>query len=55
MGSLLRANTAVTNMLSAYSRRGMGLSILSDILSEPLTRITSEPDLDLEAEPIRGV
>lgn len=52
MGSLLRANTAVTNMLSAYSRRGMGLSILSDILAEPLRKITSESTLDLELNPL---
>eukprot|EP00474_Spongospora_subterranea_P010430 CRZ10888.1 hypothetical protein [Spongospora subterranea] len=52
MGSLLRANTAVTNMMTAYSRRGPGLSILSDILSEPLKRITSETSLDLELNPV---
>ena len=53
MGSLLRANTAVTQMLSAYSRRGLGLSVLKDILAEPLAKITSEKDLDLELNPVK--
>lgn len=53
MGSLLRANTAVTQMLSAYSRRGLGLSVLKDILAEPLDHITSESNLDLELNPVK--
>ncbi len=50
-GSLLRANTAITQMLSAYARRGQGLSILKDILEQPLKEITSRKDLNLEIDP----
>lgn len=50
-GSLLRANTAITQMLSAYARRGQGLSILRDVLEEPLQFITNQKDLNLEINP----
>jgi len=52
-GSLLRNNTAITQMLSAYSKRGSGLSILKEILEPPLKEITSRKDLNLEVEPIK--
>lgn len=50
-GSLLRANTAITQMLSAYARRGQGLAILKEILEAPLKDITSKSNLNLEINP----
>jgi len=52
-GSFLRANTAITQMLSAYAKRGQGLSILRDILQSPLQQITANKTLNLEVDPIR--
>lgn len=51
MGSLLRANTAITQMLSAYARRGLGLGILKDILAKPLQDLTRQTNLNLEINP----
>lgn len=51
LGSLFRANTAVTQMLSAYARRGQGLSVLRSVLEEPLKELTSKADLNLEISP----
>jgi Ras GTPase-activating-like protein IQGAP2/3 len=51
IGSLLRNNTAVTQMLSAYSRRGQGMLVLKDVLEEPLLEITGDKELDLEIDP----
>lgn len=50
-GSLFRANTAVTQMLSAYARRGQGLSVLRTVLEQPLKALTSRKDLNLEISP----
>lgn len=50
-GSLFRANTAVTQMLSAYARRGQGLAVLRTVLEEPLKALTSRKDLNLEISP----
>lgn len=50
-GSLFRANTAVTQMLSAYARRGQGLSVLRSVLEQPLKALTSRKDLNLEISP----
>jgi len=52
-GSLLRANTAVTQMLSAYAKRGQGLSVLKGVLEEPLKKITSQKNLNLEINPTK--
>eukprot|EP00456_Euglypha_rotunda_P037958 TRINITY_DN29148_c0_g1_i6.p1 TRINITY_DN29148_c0_g1~~TRINITY_DN29148_c0_g1_i6.p1 ORF type:complete len:191 (-),score=35.71 TRINITY_DN29148_c0_g1_i6:30-602(-) len=40
-------------MLSAYARRGQGLSILKEILAEPLKSLTSQKDLNLEINPMK--
>jgi Ras GTPase-activating-like protein IQGAP2/3 len=40
-------------MLSAYARRGQGLSILKDILEQPLRSLTSRKDLNLEINPAK--
>lgn len=50
-GSLLRNNTAITQMLSAYAKRGQGFQILRDILAEPLQKIVTQKDLNLEINP----
>jgi len=52
-GSLLRANTAVTQMLSAYAKRGQGLSVLKGVLEEPLRKITAQKSLNLEINPAK--
>lgn len=52
-GSLLRANTPITHMLSAYAKRGQGLSILKEILEEPLKEIANRKDLNLEVDPAK--
>eukprot|EP00808_Paulinella_micropora_P031058 g83208.t1 len=50
-GSLLRANTVVTKLLSAYARRGQGLTALKSILGDPLRRLVKQKDLNLEIKP----
>eukprot|EP00475_Leptophrys_vorax_P005130 TRINITY_DN1307_c0_g2_i1.p1 TRINITY_DN1307_c0_g2~~TRINITY_DN1307_c0_g2_i1.p1 ORF type:complete len:901 (+),score=234.58 TRINITY_DN1307_c0_g2_i1:125-2827(+) len=51
MGSFLRANTAVSQMLSAYARRGIGMTILKSTLGPPLEELMRNKDLDLELIP----
>jgi len=51
MGSLFRNNNAITQMLSAYAKRGQGLTILRDILEAPLKELQSLKDLNLEIDP----
>eukprot|EP00457_Paulinella_chromatophora_P001965 gb/GEZN01001968.1/.p1 GENE.gb/GEZN01001968.1/~~gb/GEZN01001968.1/.p1 ORF type:complete len:792 (+),score=101.82 gb/GEZN01001968.1/:156-2531(+) len=50
-GSLMRANTAVTQMLSAYARRGQGLTALKNILGDPLRNLVKQSSLNLEIKP----
>eukprot|EP01006_Ploeotia_vitrea_P031861 TRINITY_DN64153_c0_g3_i3.p1 TRINITY_DN64153_c0_g3~~TRINITY_DN64153_c0_g3_i3.p1 ORF type:complete len:649 (-),score=387.13 TRINITY_DN64153_c0_g3_i3:60-2006(-) len=52
-GSLLRANTATTQMLSAYAKRGQGLSVLKDVLQEPIQRVVANKQLNLEINPMK--
>lgn len=52
MGSLFRANTTVTNMLSQYARRGEGgKGVLRNVLEQPLQEMLSVPNLNLEMKP----
>lgn len=53
MGSLFRANTAVTMMLSSYARRGQGLNSLKKVFEEPLQDMVSNPSLNLEVNPYK--
>jgi len=53
MGSLFRANTAVTMMLSSYARRGQGLNSLKKVFEEPLQDMVSNPGLNLEVNPYK--
>lgn len=48
MGSLFRANTSITMMLSTYARRGEGLHTLKTVLEDPLQDMVSNPGLTLE-------
>ena len=52
IGSLLRANTAITQMLSAYARRGQGLGILREILEKPIREMVAQTSLNLEINPV---
>ncbi|EFA78579.1 RasGTPase-activating protein [Heterostelium album PN500] len=51
IGSLLRANTALTRMMTTYTRRGPGQQYLKHSLTKPLEAITSNKDLSLEINP----
>lgn len=53
MGSFLRANTCITQMLSAYARRGHGLTILKNTLAAPLQHICAQKELNLEIDPLK--
>ncbi|CAO3696688.1 unnamed protein product [Rhizopus stolonifer] len=52
-GSLLRANTPVSRMMTTYTRRGPGQSYLKSTLSERITDLVKHHDLDLEINPIK--
>eukprot|EP01083_Nonionella_stella_P097602 274348_1 len=52
IGSFLRANTAITQMLSAYARRGQGLGILREILEKPIREMVAQTSLNLEINPV---
>lgn len=51
--TLLRSNTAVTQMLSSYARRGQGLTILKEILGDPIREICADKTLNLEVQPLK--
>jgi len=51
IGSLLRANTALTRMMTTYTRRGPGQQYLKQSLTKPLADITNDKDLVLEVNP----
>lgn len=53
IGSLLRANTALTRMMTTYTRRGPGQSYLKTTLSGVLSDLCSQPDLVLEINPLK--
>jgi Ras GTPase-activating-like protein IQGAP2/3 len=52
-GSLLRANTALTRMMSTYTRRGPGQQYLKQVLTEELKKICDDKDACLEINPIK--
>lgn len=51
LGTVMRANTTVTKMMSAYCRRGEGADVLKRILRQPLTDICRQDELVLEMKP----
>jgi len=52
LGSLLRANTAITRMMTTYTRRGPGQTYLKNVLALVLKPIF-DSDLDLEINPVK--
>ncbi|KAG0223234.1 glyceraldehyde-3-phosphate dehydrogenase 1 [Actinomortierella wolfii] len=52
-GSLLRANTPVSRMMTTYTRRGPGQSYLKTILSEKINSLIEHKDLNLEVNPLK--
>jgi len=51
--TLLRNNTPVTLMLSAYATRGQGISVLRTVLEGPLRQVLDNPLLNLELHPTK--
>jgi len=53
MGTLMRANTPVSRMMTTYTRRGPGQSYLKKALSECFKRVINLGDLNLEINPLK--
>ena len=53
IANLLRANTALTRMMTTYTRRGPGQQYLKQVLTGVLTQLTSAQDLVLEINPLK--
>jgi len=52
-GSLLRANTPVSRMMTTYTRRGPGQSYLKTVLSERINSLIEHKELNLEVNPLK--
>lgn len=52
-GSLLRANTPVSRMMTTYTRRGPGQSYLKTTLAEKISSLVEHKDLNLEINPLK--
>jgi Ras GTPase-activating-like protein IQGAP2/3 len=52
-GSLMRANTPVSRMMTTYTRRGPGQQYLKYVLHDNLNRLLEQPDLNLEIDPLK--
>ncbi|OAD02430.1 hypothetical protein MUCCIDRAFT_144275 [Mucor lusitanicus CBS 277.49] len=52
-GSLLRANTPVSRMLTTYTRRGPGQSYLKSVLSKSINQLIDQKDLNLQINPLK--
>ncbi|XP_046852817.1 GTPase-activating protein-like [Xenia sp. Carnegie-2017] len=50
---VLRANTAISRMMSSYTRRGPGQEYLKETLEDPIREICGDLDLDLEINPMK--
>ncbi|KAI0244166.1 RasGAP protein, partial [Massospora cicadina] len=50
-GSLLRANTPVSRMMTTYTRRGPGQTYLKSVLSSRINSIIEDTELNLEINP----
>ncbi|PRP82379.1 Ras GTPase-activating protein [Planoprotostelium fungivorum] len=53
INTLMRANTALTRMMTTYTRRGPGQTYLKNTLTGSLNKILSNPDLSLEINPAK--
>ncbi|KAI8854038.1 Rho GTPase activation protein [Chytridium lagenaria] len=51
-GSLMRANTPVSRMMTTYTRRGPGQTYLKNVLSELINNLIEHKDLELEINPL---
>ena len=54
-GSLLRANTPVSRMMTTYTRRGPGQSYLKGVLAERINSLIEHKDLNLEINPVKVI
>lgn len=52
-GSLLRANTPVSRMMTTYTRRGPGQGYLKSVLSERINSLVEHKELNLEINPLK--
>lgn len=52
-GSLLRANTPVSRMMTTYTRRGPGQSFLKHVLADRINSLIEHKDLILEINPLK--
>ncbi|KAI8647885.1 putative ras GTPase-activating protein sar1 [Parasitella parasitica] len=52
-GSLLRANTPVSRMLTTYTRRGPGQTYLKAVLSKKINELIDQNDLNLQINPLK--
>lgn len=52
-GSLLRANTPVSRMMTTYTRRGPGQSYLKSVLAARINSLIEHKDLCLEINPLK--
>ncbi|KAJ3128766.1 glyceraldehyde-3-phosphate dehydrogenase 1 [Nowakowskiella sp. JEL0407] len=52
-GSLMRANTPVSRMMTTYTRRGPGQTYLKNTLSKLINSLLETRDLDLEINPLK--
>lgn len=50
-GSLLRANTPVSRMMTTYTRRGPGQTYLKSVLAERINSLIEHKELNLEINP----
>ncbi|CDS12639.1 Putative IQ domain-containing proteinFT containing GTPase activating protein [Lichtheimia ramosa] len=53
-GSLLRANTPVSRMMTTYTRRGPGQAYLKSVLAEKINSLVEHKDLNLEINPLKA-
>ena len=52
-GSLLRANTPVSRMMTTYTRRGPGQQYLKSVLADRINSLIEHKDLNLEINPLK--
>ncbi|KAI8077063.1 Rho GTPase activation protein [Thamnidium elegans] len=52
-GSLLRANTPVSRMLTTYTRRGPGQSYLKSVLSQKINQLIEKSHINLQINPLK--
>lgn len=52
-GSLLRANTPVSRMMTTYTRRGPGQTYLKAVLADRINSLIEHKDLNLEINPLK--